>query len=445
MRTLVLLALAIGIISCAQQEEGPKDIMVSGQIENANGDSIAFNKNGDITKFAVDSTGSFAGTLKGEKGYYQFSYSREYGTAFMSPGDDLKISFDSKQFDESMSYEGTGAAANNYLAAKFLLVEEQQGANPTNVLYSMDEDSFVLTLSGMGDEVLGLLEKTELDEAFKSVEKSNIKFDHLSKMDRYEAYHKYFAKLDSFEASEEFHAQFADIDYTNEADFNMIPAYRDLVMAHYFDGKLEKVLNNVKDVASTDIKDAVLDRLTLYLSPGTDSLETRVNEMKAMASSEDLKAELDKQYASMKVLTKGNASPEFNFVSVDGGMVSLESLKGKNVYIDVWATWCGPCKAEIPHLKTLEKDYHGKNIEFVSISVDEPKDEQKWRDMIADKELKGIQLMSDNGWDTGFVDNYLIKGIPRFILLDAEGNIVSADAPRPSSDEEIRGMIDELI
>ena len=65
--------------------------------------------------------------------------------------------------------------------------------------------------------------------------------------------------------------------------------------------------------------------------------------------------------------------------------------------------------------------------------------------MIADKELKGVQLLSDNGWDTEFVESYLINGIPRFILLDAEGKIVSADAPRPSSMEGIREMIDDLL
>jgi thiol-disulfide isomerase/thioredoxin len=196
---------------------------------------------------------------------------------------------------------------------------------------------------------------------------------------------------------------------------------------------------------SSVIKEAVIENLTNWLSPGTEDLLARVNEMKAMLISEDKIAALDEKYETMKMLIKGNVSPLFDLKSIDGGRVALTDLKGKNVYIDVWATWCGPCKAEIPHLKTLEESYHGKNIEFVSISVDEPKDEQKWKDMIADKELKGIQLMSDNGWNIDFVQDYLIRGIPRFILLDVEGNIVSADAPRPSSGEELTNMIDELI
>ncbi|NBU51605.1 MAG: hypothetical protein EBS24_03135 [Chitinophagia bacterium] len=77
--------------------------------------------------------------------------------------------------------------------------------------------------------------------------------------------------------------------------------------------------------------------------------------------------------------------------------------------------------------------------------VDVPADEQKWKDMVAEKELKGIQLMSDNGWDTDFVKDYLIRGIPRFILIDKEGKIISADAPRPSSNDKIKEMINNLL
>ena len=102
------------------------------------------------------------------------------------------------------------------------------------------------------------------------------------------------------------------------------------------------------------------------------------------------------------------------------------------MYIDVWATWCGPCIAEIPSLKTIEKAFHGKNIQFLSISIDADKDYDKWKKMILDKELGGMQLMADNNWESQFVEDFMIKGIPRFILVDPKGNILDANAPRPS-------------
>ncbi len=120
----------------------------------------------------------------------------------------------------------------------------------------------------------------------------------------------------------------------------------------------------------------------------------------------------------------------------------MEDLKGKLVYIDVWATWCGPCKGELPHLKKLEKAFHWKKVHFVSISVDE--NEAAWKKMVKEKKLGGIQLHADKAWSSDFVKAYKINGIPRFILLDKKGNIITADAPRPSSDK-IKPLLKEWL
>ena len=130
-----------------------------------------------------------------------------------------------------------------------------------------------------------------------------------------------------------------------------------------------------------------------------------------------------------------------NYENYAGGDTSLSDLEGKYVYMDIWATWCSPCIKEIPALKSVEKQFEGKNIEFVSISVDEgrgykgnaAKAYKGWRKMVTDKELGGMQLMADNGFMSDFIRAYKINGIPRFILIDPEGNIVNADAPRPSN------------
>ncbi len=149
----------------------------------------------------------------------------------------------------------------------------------------------------------------------------------------------------------------------------------------------------------------------------------------------------------------GKPSPDFvNYENYKGGTTSLKDLRGKYVYVDLWATWCGPCKAEIPFLKEVEKEYHDKNIEFVSISVDNGRGfkgnsmelaKEGWKNMIKEKELGGIQLMSDKDWKSDFVTGFNVRGIPRFILIDPKGNVVSADAPRPSS-PKLKALFTEL-
>ncbi|MBJ7880381.1 TlpA disulfide reductase family protein [Gelidibacter salicanalis] len=149
----------------------------------------------------------------------------------------------------------------------------------------------------------------------------------------------------------------------------------------------------------------------------------------------------------------GSPSPTFeNYENFKGGTTSLKDLKGKYVYVDVWATWCGPCIAEIPSLKKLEADYADKNIQFVSISIDDAMRsgggdlevaKTKWKTMIEDQDLGGIQLFSDKNWQSDFVQNYNINGIPRFILIDPNGNVVDANAPRPSS-KKLTELFDSL-
>jgi thiol-disulfide isomerase/thioredoxin len=157
--------------------------------------------------------------------------------------------------------------------------------------------------------------------------------------------------------------------------------------------------------------------------------------------------------ALRKDFPKGSPSPVFkDYENYKGGTTSLSDLKGKYVYVDVWATWCGPCKVEIPHLKKLEAEFHNKNITFVSMSIDDDKRHndswekahEAWKEMVANKELTGIQIMAPKGWESDFVKNYKINGIPRFILIDPNGNVFDPNAPRPS-DPKLKELLQTLI
>ena len=147
-----------------------------------------------------------------------------------------------------------------------------------------------------------------------------------------------------------------------------------------------------------------------------------------------------------KVLHKnvGQKGLDFTYKDINDKPVSFSDFKGKFVYIDLWATWCGPCKAEIPHMKKIEEDYHGKNIVFVSLSLDKAKDAQKWKDFVTKEQLKGIQLMADKDFGSDVAKNYDVHAIPRFLLFDTKGNIINADALRPSN-PELRVQLDKLL
>ena len=146
---------------------------------------------------------------------------------------------------------------------------------------------------------------------------------------------------------------------------------------------------------------------------------------------------LEKIESIAKLPKIGDPAIDFTYPDKDGNKFSLSNFNSSLVYVDVWATWCGPCKAEIPALKELEQEYHNNNITFLSVSLDT--DKEAWINMLADKQLGGVQLWA-NGWSE-ITKSYAINGIPRFMLFDENGNVISLDAPRPSS-SEIRGFID---
>jgi thiol-disulfide isomerase/thioredoxin len=144
-------------------------------------------------------------------------------------------------------------------------------------------------------------------------------------------------------------------------------------------------------------------------------------------------------FAEFDKIAPGKPSVEWSFPDINGKNISSTDFIGKYVYIDVWASWCGPCKVEIPYLETLKKKLAGKNIAFVSISVDE--NIEDWKNSLKKESATGIQLYA-NGWENALCKHFKINGIPRFILLDRDGNIIKSDADRPSG--EIETVINDL-
>ncbi len=235
------------------------------------------------------------------------------------------------------------------------------------------------------------------------------------------------------------------------SDTNNFSLQSFLISNDYFTQDL--VTNGTKADLDTAIKDykAAYNAIKNKFSD-VDSTHIANMDKNIEGSAKQLQQFMAPKIAMRSEFVKGTTSPTFiDYENFAGGNTSLSGLKGKYVYMDIWATWCGPCIKEIPSLKSVEKQFEGKNIEFISISVDEGRgykgnaDEayEGWRKMVTQKELGGMQLMADNGFNSDFIRAYKINGIPRFILIDPEGNIVNADAPRPS-DPQLVALFNEL-
>ena len=142
-------------------------------------------------------------------------------------------------------------------------------------------------------------------------------------------------------------------------------------------------------------------------------------------------------------LFEGADALDFEMIDQSGKVIRLSDFKGKVVYIDFWATWCLPCCMEIPSMEKIAARYAGdRRIACISVSFD--KDIASWESKLAFDKPQWAQYRTDDGGKAISLA-YGFRGIPRFMLFDKNGKIVTVYAPRPSSGEELTTLIDSVL
>lgn len=143
---------------------------------------------------------------------------------------------------------------------------------------------------------------------------------------------------------------------------------------------------------------------------------------------------------SNKSENSGEPAFPFCFEDVKGNKVSLSDMRGSLVLLDFWATWCGPCRSQEPYWAGLIERYKDQAVIFCGISIDEHK--SKWETYVKDKNLKGIQLYA--GTPNPLTEAYKVVGIPRYILIDKKGNLISDHCPTPV-DVKLAQLIEDWL
>jgi thiol-disulfide isomerase/thioredoxin len=123
--------------------------------------------------------------------------------------------------------------------------------------------------------------------------------------------------------------------------------------------------------------------------------------------------------------------------AIKGETVSMKALQGKVVVIDFWATWCGPCIAEMPAMKSLYAKYKDQGVEFIGVSLDQPGEGlAALKKYVEENNIPWPQYYQGNGWDSEYSLSWGINGIPSLFIIDADGNLYSTEA---------RAKLDSLI
>lgn len=348
---------------------------------------------------------------------------------YLEPGKGLDVIWDMRPSGLEIEFAGDGADKNNFINGKETRV-------PVMGDFGLKEDEFLEKIDQYIADNNKVLESKGFDKVFQEKEKTRLLYDVCGILWQYaqnrDCSEEYIAKMKSLMVEEDWLLQLDS--YTN---------FMEGAVA-YFAGKAlenqenasvkEKTLNVLNYVLSNIKSQAVKEYLVASFSisyidsEGVDDAE----EVKAIFNKEVtnpvMQAAFNSLYAQGSSVAKGSKAHGFKYLDINGKEVSLDDFKGRYVYIDIWATWCAPCREEYPHLQMLEKAFQGTNISFVSISTDQ--DEAKWKQTVKDEKMGGIQLHT--GGDEDFLNAFRVKGIPRFILINPEGRIENANMTRPS-------------
>jgi thiol-disulfide isomerase/thioredoxin len=370
---------------------------------------------------------------------------------YITKGTKLNITADNNVFYTSMLITGKGSAENQYIVRKTAI----SGEINQEEMYSLGETEFLAALEKVKSRLQANFASTKFeDPTYKAKEAKNLWYFEQLFIQNYPDYHAHYAKVADFEASDAFPKLEASIDLDNEQDYLFSNAYKQIV-SNIFNETVDRKMNHaegyssavalpeIKKIKSQSFKNAMVKALSYEIETSNPNSTQIYNELMTLTTNSLFKLEMTDKYNKTMALVAGKPSPGFDYENHKGGKTSLESLKGTYVYIDVWATWCGPCREEIPSLQKIEEQFKDKNVRFVSISIDTKKDYEKWRNMVTDKQLGGIQLMADNAQKSQFAKEYAINSIPRFILIDPNGNIANPNAPRPS-DPKLLELFAEL-
>lgn len=320
---------------------------------------------------------------------------------------------------------------------------------PESIDLTLGENEFLDKLVGLDQENSRLIKKQKFTKEFEEMELSRVKYLLYNPLVCYPIQHFWkegnkWTGMEQYEETPVVKAYIPKLFVDNEEAWQM-QSYRD-----YVKGGIGVLA--VTDFMGNDRGKAILEQLNyltehfktpVILEDVTQELVMQYIEVtegkplgdieafyKRNVKKEAYQQEVARAQKTWARFSEGSKmmSSDHKYQDITGKMVALEDLAGKYVYIDVWATWCGPCKAELPYLKKLEEKFEGKNICFVSISIDGNK--AAWIKMVQEDQLGGIQLHGGN--KAQIVKDYAIKAIPRFILLDREGKVINKDMTRPS-------------
>lgn len=467
--SIILIIISLIQYSCSPEQkkvENKKLTTFSGQILNPFTDSVwienyqYFRPQKKIYAAALDSLGKFEFSIELTQSYtMDFTDGRESTSIFLSPGDKLFLSLNTKQFDESITYKGVGDVNNNYLKERYLRFYD----NKIFMIYNLRDS---LGVEG-GINYLDSLQKLryqflndynelhpDMDTTFIKWEKTNIEFELPSRLIEY-IYGKPYTDT-SLNRIFQVYGTYINkkvLDSTTDNYISYLDGY-----PIFLEQQNDDLLSNSKNRDSITLQliatnthgfarnfmltNKLIYRIedgdTGYYSKNTHLIENYI-------SNNSFTQLLLNGYQKTCRLLNQDLPDGINMVNLENDTFSdlsfqqiIDKYKGNVIYLDFWASWCGPCLSEMPFSLEIQDHFAGKNVSFIYFSTD--RDSNAWERAIKLSAIKGEHYKMNKPIKKTINSIFDVKFIPRYILIDNNGQVVNDRAKRPSNPDLIKDI-----
>lgn len=436
-----LSGLLAAVMLCIGCSSAPVDAVLNVKVDDPAAAEVVVVCHNDINVLPLDDQGRTSYILKGsEMAYLKLFHGRESLMVYVEEGDDAALIFNGRDMKGSYIFEGEKAPAVKYLNTVSLLALPDED-------YALPFGEYKARLAAKESEAVKLMTANPLSSAgdFEKNEAARIRYSYAAPLIMYPMAHRIMSGNMEYQPEEGYYDVIASYvvederlacldeyrSYVAEAMHVLDPEGRDITSVYPKTvAQMKYAADNLSD---PKVKEVIMHHIAAaYVDNfGVKDISELENLYHTYVKDSLLTATYAAKCDRWDLSRAGRKSPGFRAADVEGKEYTLSDFRGKYVYIDMWATWCGPCKREMPYLKALEEEFKDAEIVFLGLSVD--KDKAAWEKMVRDGSLTGVQLYL--GLGSSFQDAYRVESIPRFILLDKDGTIINNDMSRPSAQE----------